>query len=331
MNILDYIFRLIVCNIRSLFCNYPKVVEDLIKSDKFDDFSWLYNRLSQQNDREFLSKIVARRLLSPVQMQLCDPEKEYHLFRNVKKEFLKDIRHCNKCLFDRGWTLYLMNMSKYGVNVDFFVNDIVILYSFIKKQYEYREVGIYPKLGDIVIDAGGCYGDTALTFATMVGDSGKVYSFEMNKSNIEMFKKNCKSNADLLKRVQLIEKPLYSKEGVEFFVEEKRAGSTISSVGSETTGSCSVRSCTIDSFMTEFNLKKLDFIKMDIEGAELDALYGARNSIKSYKPQMALSVYHKRRDLDDIPRFVHKLVPEYKFFLKQHSCSDLETVLYCTT
>lgn len=58
-------------------------------------------------------------------------------------------------------------------------------------------------------------------------------------------------------------------------------------------------------------------------------LKGASNTIKTYKPKMAISVYHKPDDLLAIPKFIKNLVPEYKFALRHHNITFDDTVLYC--
>ena len=73
----------------------------------------------------------------------------------------------------------------------------------------------------------------------------------------------------------------------------------------------------------------ITFLKADIEGEELNMLKGAENTIKKYKPKMAISVYHRPDDLFSIFEYIKKLVPEYAFFLRHHSISFDETVLYC--
>lgn len=70
------------------------------------------------------------------------------------------------------------------------------------------------------------------------------------------------------------------------------------------------------------------FIKMDIEGAELEALEGAKNTIVKSKPKLAICLYHKPDDLWKIPLYLKKLVPEYKFYIRHHSKVRWETVLY---
>lgn len=72
----------------------------------------------------------------------------------------------------------------------------------------------------------------------------------------------------------------------------------------------------------------VSLIKMDIEGAELDTLIGAKELIRKYKPKLAVCIYHKLDDIIKIPEYLKELVPEYKFKVRQHSRSMLETVLY---
>ena len=74
--------------------------------------------------------------------------------------------------------------------------------------------------------------------------------------------------------------------------------------------------------------EKVTYVKMDIEGAELDALHGMEKMIKSDKPKLAISIYHKPEDLWEIPLYIYKLVPEYKFILRHHHHRIHETILY---
>lgn len=67
---------------------------------------------------------------------------------------------------------------------------------------------------------------------------------------------------------------------------------------------------------------------MDIEGAELDTLRGAAQTIKKYKPKLAICIYHRVLDFYEIPMFLKSLVPDYKFKVRQHEPGFCETVLY---
>jgi len=70
------------------------------------------------------------------------------------------------------------------------------------------------------------------------------------------------------------------------------------------------------------------FIKMDIEGAELDALEGARRSIQRQRPILSICVYHKQNDLWRIPIFIHSLVDDYRLFLRPHDADGWQLVCY---
>lgn len=70
------------------------------------------------------------------------------------------------------------------------------------------------------------------------------------------------------------------------------------------------------------------FIKMDIEGAELNALRGGAGQIRQNRPKLAICVYHRLHDLWEIPMYIKSLVPEYKLYLRHHTVSLGDTVLY---
>ena len=64
--------------------------------------------------------------------------------------------------------------------------------------------------------------------------------------------------------------------------------------------------------MVELRLPKVDFIKMDIEGAEQNAIAGARNTIAKFRPRMALCIYHVQGDETMVPKLVRDAVSDYK-------------------
>jgi FkbM family methyltransferase len=71
------------------------------------------------------------------------------------------------------------------------------------------------------------------------------------------------------------------------------------------------------------------YIKMDVEGAEMDALKGAALMIKRHKPILAICLYHKPNDIWQIPAYLHELVPEYRLYLRRYAEDCWEEVLYC--
>jgi FkbM family methyltransferase len=69
---------------------------------------------------------------------------------------------------------------------------------------------------------------------------------------------------------------------------------------------------TVDKMVVELGLRQVDFIKMDIEGAEQKAIVGARNTIAKFRPRMALCIYHIKGDDTMVPKLVHDAVSDYK-------------------
>lgn len=71
-----------------------------------------------------------------------------------------------------------------------------------------------------------------------------------------------------------------------------------------------------------------DFIKLDVEGAEIPALRGARRLIEKYRPTLAISLYHRPDDLWAIPAVLDSICPGYRLFIRQHYFNSFESVLY---
>ena len=68
--------------------------------------------------------------------------------------------------------------------------------------------------------------------------------------------------------------------------------------------------------------------KMDIEGAELQALEGMENMIKQDIPKLAICLYHRPQDMWEIPLYLYQIMPNYQFLIRHHDFEDNETVLY---
>ena len=98
------------------------------------------------------------------------------------------------------------------------------------------------------------------------------------------------------------------------------------------TGSCIQSSggtvIEVDSIDNIVNGGEVTYIKMDIEGAELDTLKGARNTIMKYRPKLAVCVYHKMDDLLTIPDYILSLHSDYRLYLRNYSKNGREAVLY---
>lgn len=84
----------------------------------------------------------------------------------------------------------------------------------------------------------------------------------------------------------------------------------------------------IDSIAAELQLPRVDLIKMDIEGAEPKALAGALQTIKRFRPQLAISIYHQPDHFLDIPQFLGASLENYRFYVRNYHFISNETILY---
>jgi FkbM family methyltransferase len=87
---------------------------------------------------------------------------------------------------------------------------------------------------------------------------------------------------------------------------------------------------TIDILANEMRLSRVDFIKMDIEGAELRALHGSEDTLRKFKPDLAISLYHKEDDFITIPAWIDNLNLGYRLYLDHFTIYHHETVLFAT-
>ena len=93
-------------------------------------------------------------------------------------------------------------------------------------------------------------------------------------------------------------------------------------------GAKKVQSMKIDDFVFNNGLPRLDFIKMDIEGAEIEALKGAMRTIEKYRPKMAIAVYHKLPDFYEIPRLLCGIHKDYRIYFGHSTAHGDESVMF---
>jgi Methyltransferase FkbM domain len=98
-------------------------------------------------------------------------------------------------------------------------------------------------------------------------------------------------------------------------------------VGVTSEGTATAETLSIDDLVRRQGLSRVDFIKMDIEGAELSALQGAAETLRAFRPKLALALYHKLEDWTTIPQYLRTL-HSYRFFVDHFSTRGEETVLF---
>jgi len=180
---------------------------------------------------------------------------------------------------------------------------------------QYFDKELIPKMNSIsFFDGGGYVGDTATEVIKNYPDFKKIWLIEPIFENIRIAKRELEHYDN----IEFLSCGVSSKEETLYFNEEK-SFSTIYGHGTQ-----SVEVDTIDNIVKE----RVDFIKLDIEGAEQDAVEGAKETIKKYKPILAICVYHKAEDWYKIPQKVLEIEGGYDVYLRHYMEGIFETVMY---
>lgn len=291
-----------------------------------EGMGYLYSRLEDEASKELLVKLIAFRMIGKERIKLPLNNGAYWEKRKKIDDF-----ECTGTEFSFGplnRKLVFYDFQQLGKNLKLITSpDFILLYEYLK-HYGYNDNGITCRVeeGDYVLDCGGCWGDTAICFANDAGANGMVYSFEFIRDNLDIFQKNLSMNPEISDRVKIIEKALWNVSDEKLFFSENGSGSKV--IVEQLSEKLEIRTISIDDFVANERIMKIDFVKMDIEGAELKALEGAKNTLIKFRPKLAISLYHKPEDFGNIPAFIDSLGINYKFFLGHYTIHTEETVLY---
>ncbi|MEE9215600.1 MAG: FkbM family methyltransferase [Thermodesulfobacteriota bacterium] len=239
-------------------------------------------------------------------------EKDLDSIINKKKDFLE----CAKILEDeKSFRIYEDAISSYvtaeckmsaeaETNNQYFPSDIPF-----KKGYSK------------FIDCGAFTGDTITQLRKIKGKVDTVIAFESDVHNFKALAEMIRQNKE-----SIAENILLYPCGVWSRLEQLRFNSGQGSGGVISEDGTSVIQCVaLDDVLSDFIPT---FIKMDIEGAEYEALLGAKKMIQNYKPDLAISVYHSIIDFCRIPLLINGWNLGYKFYLRCHLDFNQEVVLY---
>jgi FkbM family methyltransferase len=170
---------------------------------------------------------------------------------------------------------------------------------------------------EVYVDGGAYDGDSIRLFIDRVhGRFSRVLAFEPDKNTFKRLAANFAEEP----RVEPVNAGLHRRRSVLRFDNAGTRGSLL--VGE---GGIEVPVVGLDEVLGE---DRVSFIKMNIEGAELEALEGARAAIRRWAPKLAISVYHRPSDLWQIPHLVREMRGDYQLYLRQHDGGVIETVLY---
>src|SRR5262245_1803519 len=217
-----------------------------------------------------------------------------------------------------------------------------LYWTIVSEQYYFRRGGICvgPAPDDIVLDCGACLGDTALKMAAHVGPRGHVYSFDPLPSHITIARDVAQRNGLLWQADRAhdhshaaaisfincgVARETTGKADAPASREPSRMVASVDASHRLTPADATI---TIDDFCRHRQLARVNYIKMDIEGLEAEALAGAHETIARFKPKLAVCLYHKPSDLWMLPADLKRRYPFYDLYLAHHSLHGEETVMY---
>lgn len=160
------------------------------------------------------------------------------------------------------------------------------------------------------------------------GEYSQIIAFEPDPAHYSSCVKHLEDQR--LQNCRLIQAGLSDKSGVLRFSASGNGNSHILDPGETTVGAKNVVTIQTVALDDMEDIQDVGFIKMDIEGAEFDALHGAEQTILRDKPLLAICVYHRAGDVLAIMDYLKQIVPEYHFWLRHYGPLYYETVLYAS-
>lgn len=223
---------------------------------------------------------------------------------NAINSFLSDqlSKDTSKKLIYMRQNLYtLKDLPQYSYKDQYFVDGIIEL-----------------KDEEVFVDCGAFTGDITERFIKKCPNYSRIICFEPDDRNFEVLKKNSKN----WNNVEICKSGLYDING--------HGGFRLDNTGmfSSITDSDNDRQISLVTIDGVEACHNATFIKMDIEGSEIKALVGAKETILRNHPKLAISIYQSDSDMLRIPEYVHSLVPEYNIYIRAHNIGVSEAILY---
>ena len=235
-------------------------------------------------------------------------ENRYDVITNIVKE-LKEHREDFIWLYDRlgDWRskIVLCSMLYNWITFDLDYIDVMKERNFA----DYYDLDLV-KCDDqeVVVDLGAWIGDSVEGYINVYGKYRKIYCYEIDASSMEEMKKNLNKYSGIEYR----NKAVGSKNSMGGYAV-CNPQSTINRITDDPAGE-EIEIVSLDEDIRE----KITLIKMDIEGAEQDALTGCIRHIREEKPKLLISVYHNNEDIWKIPKMIYDMNEDYQFYLRSN-------------
>lgn len=304
--------------------------------DVLDRCDVLWDRLGDEGSRALFLRFLAFRALGPAHVRLQLEPGEYR--RSViamTAQLVRELGVQGMPGMPFEWAHHVYDFAPCGVPLRLAGPPLPLASTLVFSQYAYRDGETAPlarpRPGDVALDVGGCWGETALWLAHEVGSTGRVHTFEPSPQNLLLLAANLERNLELVPRISVHAAPLAGEPGVEVLMDDAvAAGATTHAAGQDTGGRRTVPMLTetIDALVERGQIERVDFIKVDVEGAELEVLKGAAHTLRTQRPRLALAAYHRPDDPAVLPAFVASLGLDYWWYMQCSTMTDVDTILF---
>jgi FkbM family methyltransferase len=277
-----------------------------------EDLDWLDGRLADDASRETLVRLLAHRLVGGRRVAL-----------GVGRATSEQLSHFAATALAAeprpddppGYPRY--DLRAIGIDLSILSAPMFLIHTFLLEQYRHPDLEeANPRDGDVAVDGGAFSGDTSLWLAEQVGPRGRVIAFEPDPDSRRILDRNLRENPEHGGRVEVRAQALWDSETAVELTQQWAA----STVDAKERGG--VQAVSLDA------LGAVDFVKLDVEGAELRVIRGAEQLIRSRPPRFAVAVYHRPEDVVAVPRMLARIEPSYSFALTHRSLHQFDTMLF---
>ena len=180
----------------------------------------------------------------------------------------------------------------------------------------YNEL-LHAKEFEITADLGAYNGDTVRELSAYAPKLKKAIAFEPDRRNFRKLSEYAEAEEHF--EVLPFKLAAWSKKEVLVFGDEGNRNSGVGStlVNTKTAKITEVDADSLDDIVSEKGIRRLDYIKYDVEGSEEEALIGSQNSIRAFNPALLVSVYHRSEDIFKLPLIIARDFPNYRLYLRK--------------
>lgn len=293
------------------------------------NFNWLINQIKSKKKEEIFNHMKEKYLAlsyetkKSIEKFLNDfgywgkldfENNEWEQLENKANTFynhLKDLESFYHKLGD-----YRSKKLLFGILYNWYDYDFNTLKDLMDQTFcHYFDLDLINCKDEIFVDAGAYIGDTTLDFIHSFGENSyqKIYCYEMTPNTFQKLKKNLSKHKNIIYRCKAVsdrERKLFMSTN-----HNSNSANTLTENGQE-----------VEAISLDLDIKdKITMIKMDIEGAEEQAIIGSKRHIKEEHPKLLISVYHNHDDIWKLPMLIENICPGYTFFLRFYGSNIFPT------